>query len=167
MVRGPHCRGWGCGRRYRTQSRTEGRKEGKEGCEFLTVGRASRGDGGFVRQLQETVGNTETAQMGEGAGGFLLQRDMCQSAPWPYHNTRKITPNRRSLAPGPRCAGAWKAFLSGGPVTSPALLGSRTYSGKTGLMRLLSGCMDPTSVTRSNSSCLYRNRPRKGREILD
>lgn len=48
---------------------------------FLTVGRASRGDGGFARQLLETVGNTVTAQMGEGAGGFLLpKRDMSNTS---------------------------------------------------------------------------------------
>lgn len=41
---------------------------------FLTVGRASRGGGGFVRQLLETVGNMVIAQMDEGAGGFLLTK---------------------------------------------------------------------------------------------
>lgn len=59
---------------------TEGRTQHKKGkrirkaAGFLTVGRASRGGGGFVRQLQETVDNTETAQMGEGAGEFLLPK---------------------------------------------------------------------------------------------
>lgn len=66
----------------------EGRRVRKS-ASFLTVGRASRGGGGFVRQLQETVGNMETVLMGEGAGGFLLQRDMCQTVPWPYQSTLK------------------------------------------------------------------------------
>lgn len=65
------------------------RRRVRKAVSFLTAGRASRGDGGFVQQLQETVGNMETAQMGEGAGGFLLQRDTCQSVPWPYHSTQK------------------------------------------------------------------------------
>lgn len=48
---------------------------------FLTVGQASQGDGGFVRQLLETVGNTVTAQMDEGAGGFLLpKRDVSNTS---------------------------------------------------------------------------------------
>lgn len=63
---------------------TEGRRV-RKAMSFLTVGRASQGDGEFVQQLQETVGNMETAQMGEEAEGFLLQRDMCQTASWPYH----------------------------------------------------------------------------------
>lgn len=46
----------------------------REAAGFLTVGRASRGDEGFVQQLQEIVGNMVTAQMGEGAGGFLLPK---------------------------------------------------------------------------------------------
>lgn len=65
--------GWGG---WRTEGRTQ-HKKGKrirKAAGFLTVGRASRGDGGFVRQLQETVDNTETAQMGEGAGEFLLPK---------------------------------------------------------------------------------------------
>lgn len=45
-------------------------------------------------------------------------------------------------------------FQYPGPVTSPALLGSRTFSGKAGLTRLLSGYLDPTSVIRSNFQLL-------------
>lgn len=65
--------GWGS---WSTEGRTQhkgGKRVGKA-ASFLTVGRASRGDGGFVRQLRATVGNMETAQMGEGAGGFLLPK---------------------------------------------------------------------------------------------
>lgn len=67
---------------------TEGGTQHKKGKKvrkaagFLTVGRASRGDGGFVRQLQETVDNMETTQMGEGAGGFLLpKKDVSDCSP--------------------------------------------------------------------------------------
>lgn len=56
------------------QSPGEGGRRVRKASGFLTVGRASRGDGGFVRRLLETVGNTVTAQMGEGAGGFLLPK---------------------------------------------------------------------------------------------
>lgn len=55
---------------------------------FLTVGPASRGDGGFVRQLLETAGNTATAQKDEGAGGFLLpERDVSDSPSPNLHNS--------------------------------------------------------------------------------
>lgn len=56
------------------QSSVEGGMRVRKALGFLTVGRASRGDGGFVRQLLETVGNMVTAQMDEGAGGFLLPK---------------------------------------------------------------------------------------------
>lgn len=67
------------GTEVRTQHKEGGRV--RKAVSFLTVGRASRGDGGFARQLRETVGNTETAQMGEGAGGFLLpKRDVSDNS---------------------------------------------------------------------------------------
>lgn len=58
----------------------EGKKV-RKAVGFLTVGPASRGDGGFVRQLLETVGNTATAQMDEGAGGFLLPERHVSDSP--------------------------------------------------------------------------------------
>lgn len=94
----------------------EGRTEHKEGTRvrkapsFLTVGRASRGGGGFVRQLRETAGNKETAQMGEGAWGFLLpKRDVSDCSPaLPEH--LKITSPGSSLPCVPRRSGAWKTL---------------------------------------------------------
>ena len=62
-------------RSWRGQGKDAGNHpEGESTWAALAVGRASRGDGGFVRQLLETVGNTVTAQMDEGAGGFLLPK---------------------------------------------------------------------------------------------
>lgn len=96
LMRELHCGRWGCCTQIPEHAGgTGGRAQHEEGrrvrksASFLTAGRASREDEGFVRQLQETVGNMETAQMGEGAGGFLLQRDMCQTVPWPYQSTLK------------------------------------------------------------------------------
>lgn len=71
----------GAGRKLSEADISAGRNGSKKGLGFLTVGRASRGDGGFVQQLLETVGNMVTAQMGEGAGGFLLpKRDMSNAS---------------------------------------------------------------------------------------
>lgn len=64
--------GWTLKHSWQGQGKGAGNhQEGVSTWAVLAVGRASRGDGGFVQQLLETVGNMVTAQMGEGAGGFL------------------------------------------------------------------------------------------------
>ena len=62
---------------------------------------------GFAQQLRETVGNTETAQMDEGAGGFLLPRRNVSDSSLTLH--LKVTSNRR-LPFVPRCSAACSAF---------------------------------------------------------
>lgn len=69
---------------------------------FLTVGQASRGDGGFVRQLLETVGSMARAQRDEEAGGFLLPKREVSSA--------SLTPNRSAFPCMPRLSTPWEAL---------------------------------------------------------
>lgn len=83
------------------QNSASGWDEVREAPGFLTVGRASRGGGGSVRQLQETAGNTETVPTGEGAGGFLLPKREASACSPALRGHPKTTSSGRSLAPGP------------------------------------------------------------------
>lgn len=98
-------RGQGAGSRQRELGRSREDRvlgPGQQGLRFLTVGRASRGDGGSVRQHPGTVGNTVTARMGVGAGGFLHpKKERCQPAPSPDHSALSTHIRRGGAFPKP------------------------------------------------------------------
>lgn len=80
---------------------------------FLTVGQASQGDGGFVRRLLETVGNTVTAQMDEVAGGFLLPKRESEVKCFPHPTFINYTASNTTCFPHvPQLSTPWKALVS-------------------------------------------------------